>query len=422
MNEIIKINQSGIKKNENRARTVLICIVVFHMFIRSMITVMPSVLMTVIMPDMGLNYSKAGMMAYVSTIVMGVFLFVGSSVISRLGAIRTLIIAMVLFGLDGIISYFSREYSLVLFGKALSGIGLGFSIGACSSLIAAWFDKKHHAIANSISSIVYAVSFTAAYGIIVPIYSVLGSWQDEMLLCSGLSILCCLTLLIWGCGKTDKTVVASGVYQRSANSLLCAMKYKEIWYLTVAMTGFMWVYKCFLTYLPNYLTQVYGLSIAQASSATGIMSLAGIIGSLSIGFLYRIVKSKKFLLCTQTILALASALCIPLSAPGPLLYSCIFFYGFSHMCWSTISSTLLMDLEGVTPAILSGLMAIMLGTGNLLALFAPFLFDTLKNIVGMQITFLLFASSLVFSLLSMLMFNVTRPADVAESREPSPLS
>lgn len=399
-----EIERPGLDGSENCARIALICIVIFHMFIRSMITVVPSALMTVIVQDMGLSYSEAGMMAYITTIMMGLFLFVGSSVISRLGAIRTLIIAMLLFGLDGIITYISREYLLVLFGKALSGIGLGFSIGACSSLIAAWFDKKHHAIANSISSIIYAVSFTAAYSLIVPIYSALGSWKHEMLLFSALSVLCCLALLIWGWGRTDKTVMASGAGQRPVNSLLCAMKYKDIWYLTIAMTGLMWVHKCLLSYLPGYLEQTHGLPIAQASSATGIISLSGILGSLSAGFLYRVVKKKTFL-CIQIIAALTTSLCIPLLAPGPLLYGCIFFYGFSHMCWTTISSTMLMDFEGVTPAILSALMAIMFGAGNLTAFFAPFLFDALRKAFGMQITLLLFTSSLVFSLISMLLFN-----------------
>ncbi len=104
------------------------------------------------------------------------------------------------------------------------------------------------------------------------------------------------------------------------------------------------------------------------------------------------------------LIAFCSSVCIALLPPGSLLYICIFCFGFSNMGWCTISSTYLMDLEGVTPAILSGLMAIILGTGSLFAFFAPFLFETLKETAGMQTTLLLFAFMLVPSLFSMLLF------------------
>lgn len=378
-----------------------------------MIIVTPSALMTVIMKDMGIGYSEAGMMVYITTIVMGIFLFVGSSSISRMGAIRTLIIAMVFLTLDGVLSYVSHNYLLVLFGRVLSGVGNGLSIGACSSLIAAWFDKKHHGIANSISSITYSVSVAVAYAIIVPIYELAGSWQNEMVLWSGLSILCCVALLIWGRGKADKTVVVkvTGIDQAQTSSLRCAMKYREVWYLAIAMTGFMWAIKCLISYLPSYLSQSYGLPIARASSVTGIFSLAGILGSMAAGLIYPTVRSKKMLLLVPIIVALVVSLGIPVLLPGILLYSCIFLFGFSHMSWSTVSSTLLMDLEGVTPGILSGLMAIMLGLGTFFTVFAPFLFDKLIGIVGMQKTMLLFASVLVVSLISMLLYKASRPSD-----------
>lgn len=52
-----------------------------------------------------------------------------------------------------------------------------------------------------------------------------------------------------------------------------------------------------------------------------------------------------------------------------------------YMCWITVTSTLVMDLEDVTLAILSGLMANVFGTGDLLAFFAQFLFDTLEGVL-----------------------------------------
>ena len=154
MSEMIQINQSGVRKNENRARIILFSIVIVHMFLRSAITVMPSALMSVIMSDMGLDYSQAGVMVYITSLVMGIFLFIGSSAIARLGAVRTLILAMVFLGLDGVFSFFIHNYWFVLLGRVLSGIGNGLSIGACSALIAAWFEKKHQGIANSLSSII----------------------------------------------------------------------------------------------------------------------------------------------------------------------------------------------------------------------------------------------------------------------------
>lgn len=411
MSEMTQINQSGMKKNENLARIILFSIVIVHMFLRSAITVMPSALMSVIMSDMGLDYSQAGVIVYITSLVMGIFLFVGSSAIARLGAVRTLILAMVFLGLDGVFSFFIRNYWFVLLGRVLSGIGNGLSIGACSALIAAWFEKKHHGIANSISSIIYSVSFSAAYAITVPVYTSVNSWQNEMLLWAGLSIALGLVLLLWRFRKTDKTVTGSDkVQQRS--SLKCAIKYKEVWYLAVAMTGLMWTYKCFMAYLPAYLSEFFGLSIAQASSVTGLMPLAGIIGSLGAGSIYHIIKKKKLLLWAPMLGAFAASFGIIVSLPGLMLYSCIFLFGFCYMAWCSVSSTLLMDLKGVTPSILSGLMAIMIGSGTFITIFAPFLFDLLKDITDMQTTFLIFSCMLVFSLASTLLYRDTQHDDM----------
>lgn len=395
------------KSSEYSGRVALAAIVVPHIFIRSVIAMMPSALMSVIMADMGIGYSEAGMLAYIVTIMMGVFLFVGSSVISKLGAVRALAIAMACFGMDGVISFITRNYLLMVLGRALSGIGYGFTIGATSALIAAWFDKRHYSVANSVSGVINSFSLAAAFGVIVPVYNIIGSWQGEAVFWSGLAIACCLLLLIWGRGKTDKTV-AAGECQRPAYSLIRAMKYKEVWYLTIAMAGSMWVSTSLMTYLPTHLAQTYGMPIEHASFAAGIISLAGMAGSLFAGFLFRRVENKKVLLNIPVVIALCSSVCIALLPPGTLLYICIFCFGFSNTGWCTISSTYLMGLEGVTPAILSGLMAIMLGTGSLLAFFAPFLFETLKETAGMQMTLLLFALMSVPSLFSMLLFPSKR--------------
>jgi|GEM_PF-3238778 Cyanate permease len=393
------------RNSQHSGRAMLIIIVILHIFVRSLISIVPSALMTVIMPDMGIGYSEVGMMAYIVTIMMGVFLFVGSYIISRLGAVRALAIAMASFCADGVISYITRDYMLVILGRALSGIGYGFAIVATSSLIAEWFDKRQYSVANSVSSVINSVSLTAAFGIVVPVYGFTGTWQREMLLWSALAAVCCLALLIWGRGKADKTKMPPGGDQRPAYSLLCAIRYKEVRYLMVAMAGSMWVSTSLTTYLPTYLTESYGLSLEHASFAAGIMSFAGIAGSLLAGFLYRIVQNKKVLLNIPMMAALCSAVCVALLPPGPLLYICVFGFGFCNMGWCTLSGTFLMNLEGVTPAVISGLMAVLLGPGSLLAFFAPLLFSAMRESAGIQTTLLLFSFFLIVSVVSMLLFS-----------------
>lgn len=409
---MIELKLSVAEKTENRARILLFSMVIVHMFFRSAITVMPSSLMSIIMSDMGLDYFQAGVMVYITSLIMGMFLFVGSSAITKVGAVHTLILAMVFLGLDGVFSFFFRNYWFVLLGRVFSGIGNGLSIGACSALIAAWFEKKHHGIANSLSSIIYSVSFSAAYAITVPIYTFIGSWQNEMLLWAVLSIALGLVLLLWGFTRPDKTLMGSDKDQPPGSNLKSALQYKEVWYLAVGMTGLMWINKCFMAYLPAYLSQFWGLSIAMASSVTGLMPLAGILGSLIAGFIYQYVNNKRSLLWAPILVALAASVGISLSSPGFLHYSCIFLFGFCNMAWSTVSSTFLMQLKGVTPPILSWLMAIMIGSGTFITMLAPFLFELLKNITDMQTTFLIFSSILVFSLVIMLLFKDSQPLEI----------
>ncbi len=85
--------------------------------LRSMIWLLPSPLMSIIMADMGLSYVQGGMLMFVVTALMGVSMFGASLLIDRLGATRVMVIALICFGLDGILAKSFQQYAFVLIGR-----------------------------------------------------------------------------------------------------------------------------------------------------------------------------------------------------------------------------------------------------------------------------------------------------------------
>lgn len=386
----------------SKRRIFPIAVLIVHIFMRNFIWILPSALMPKILADMGITYLEGGMMLYVVTLMMGVFLFVGSMIIDRIGAAKAMVLSMLFFSLDGILSMLFYSFVPVLIGRVCSGIGYGLSASSFAALIAAWFDQRQYGMVNSINNALNSFSLMLAFVVIEPFGNILGSWRKELVLWSGISLVCSVLFYIWGRKDGNNTTrhPVSGV--KIAESLARAIKYKEVKYFAAAMVGGMWVYTSLSSYLPVFLTEFYSLPTQSAGAITSMMPLAGMIGGILAGFLYGKTVSKKVLAGGLMLLTLAGASGVALFMPGFLQYLCIALVGFGFNGWVTTAMTTVMRLPDMTPSVASGSIAVMSGTSSLVAFFIPYVFDLLQKSIGMASTFLLFSLFLIPASLCMI--------------------
>ena len=147
------------------------------------------------MDDMRIGYRQGGQLLFIVTVLMGIFLFVGSRVIDRLGASRAMAIAIGCLALDGLFAFFCRSYPLVLVGRAFSGIGYGLGSGAQGVLVTERFPPARRGLINTINAAVNALSIAAAYAVTVPLYRFFHSWRGTLLFWSLVSAAWMLSLI-----------------------------------------------------------------------------------------------------------------------------------------------------------------------------------------------------------------------------------
>ena len=379
----------------------LVPLLMFAVLLRNLIWVLPSPLMSELMEDMNISYMQGGMLMFIVTALMGAAMFGSSFLIDRLGAVQAIITGLFSFGVDGLLSWFFRGYTFVLVGRAFSGIGYGMIACAVPALISARVNRAQYNLANSFFSAFNAISIAIAYSVTVPMFQKLGSWRRLILVWSVFAILCAVMFIRWMRGKANTTQNSNkNEGKNGVSSLLSAWKYPQLKCLTVAMMGCLWLQTCISTYLPTFLSEVHGYAPEDASAATGLMSISGIAGCFLCGVLLKNIRNRKAYMIG--ILAMMAFSVVGISVlPFKLgKHICICLAGFCFMGWTPMSMTIIMSLPAVTPQIVGGATAIMIGSGSILAFIVPVIFDLLQGILGIQNTFLVFSLLIIPAVIS----------------------
>lgn len=369
-------------------------------FLRNQLWILPAPLMDVIVRDLAIPYSSAGMLVSIIPVLMGTSLFVGSFIIDFLGNWRALLLSGLLLVFDGIIAFGGAPYTVILVGRIMTGLGFGLSIGAMTSIISETFAPSQRSLANGMNIAFNSFSIAIAYLISVPLYALTGSWRLMMLFWSIAAL--AVTALTYLFYKKTITYVGGSVSTKklAKNSIFKAIGIRDIRCYTVAMVGATLLYNSYVVYLPMLLTLVHGFSTKEAGAASSLISFIGIAGSFFIGIFPLSRKHpRSTMLILLTAVMLSSAIITQVSNRF-VIYASIGVLGFCFYAWVPAAITAIMNLPTVNAHIIGGAIAVFNGTGGLLAVFIPIVFGILESNFGMQNALLGFSLLIVPSLIS----------------------
>ena len=356
-------------------------------FLRNQLWLTPSPLMTVIMDDMRIGYRQGGQLLFIVTVLMGISLFVGSRVIDRLGASRAMAIAIGCLALDGLFAFFCRSYPLVLVGRAFSGIGYGLGSGAQGVLVTERFPPARRGLINTINAAVNALSIAAAYAVTVPLYRFFHSWRGTLLFWSLVSAAWMGIFILFDAAHAP---AAAGAPSRAPASRAQAARLPKVWCMAAAMGGLTILYTGYSSYLPSFLAEARGFSLQAAGTATGMISVAGLAGCLLCGPLFTRLRAVHIPLLALELLVLAGAAGTALFPSHTGIYGGILLLGFCFNGWGTVSVTALMNMDGMTPRLMGGAVAIYSGLGGIAAVCVPGMFSFFQARFGIRSALALF--------------------------------
>jgi cyanate permease len=368
------------------------------------------------MDDLGVDYSRAGILLTVIGLMSAAFGFFGSYFLDRFGPKKTLSIALCVMIAGTLLIMISKSYAILFTGRLITGVGIGLSSVLPAAFYSMWFPSREKPFINSMHNAFLAGAQTVAYMVVIPIFIAVGSWQ--MTLGSFGFLALAITALFEVFGRDNDAVLetkareketAPDVSGKRQSGLGAAIKHKEIILLAVSTICALWTYVSFNTYLPAYLQEARGMDKAAASFMTGFAPLIGIGGALAGGFLIGISGRRKPFLILCYAMVLLGALGILFVPTGPLLYVCIGVMGFGNASWGPIFMTIPMDLKGSTPSLVGASIAICSGIGQGMTFVASMLFNAFVLTFGLGNSLLIYAMPVIVSIICGILMPETGP-------------
>ena len=349
----------------------LIGLIVLMNICRNFLWLVPSSLMSPMMVELVMDYTQAGMLVTIVTVVMGVFLVGGSFLLNYIPPLLSMVLGLGVLAVGGLGSCLSQSYGILLFFRVLVGTGYGLAQCATAALFASFFSSDQLGIVNGLNLCINALSISLGYALIAPIYELLGnSWRAEtmvlVLLCVGTMVL----FLLWYVPAKKRLSVVREE-QRKAGIVRNALGFPLIRKMILMYAFIMPVYITFSSYYPNYLHEILHYTLEGAGNLVSIMSVSGMVGSLLMGSAFQAVHSPKRVFLLLFVLFCLGFVGMVLLHGTLGLIVAISMFGGSYNALLTMCCTIVMTQEGILPLVGSA-GASMLGViGSLISVFSP---------------------------------------------------
>lgn len=346
---------------------------------RNFLWLVPSSLMSPMMAELGMNYTQAGLLVTIVTVVMGVFLVGGNYLLNYLSPLVSMVLGMGILALGGMGSCVVQSYPLLLASRVLVGMGYGLAQVATAALFASFFSSDQLGFVNGLNACINALSISLGYALIVPFYEMLGqNWRAETIILSVSCLVVLVLFLLWY--KPAKAhLQATAPSRGQAGVVRSALEYPLVQRLIVLYAFIMPVYITFSSYYPNFLHEVLHYSLEDAGNLVSAMNVAGMIGSLLLGCVMHLIFRRRTLyLILFGLFCLGFAGMVTLQAPIPLLIS-ICCFGGAYNALNAMCCTVVMTQAGI-PTLVGSAGATMLAfCGSLLNLASPTVLQALTD-------------------------------------------
>ena len=320
----------------------------------------PSALTPVLMEELGLTYAMAGLLISSYFFVYAVMQLPAGILSDRLGPKRTIIGFTVFTVLGAILFYIAQGLELLLAGQLLMGLGSSVFYINAVQIVSRWFPQDRQASAIGILSATSGLGNFAAYMGFPLAFEYLGGWRSLYLLCSLLMVAGFVAnlLVLRDKPQQEEPNPKSGPLWDSLKKVFKERKFYPI------MAGYIlicsnWV---FLSWLPQFLTDVKGFGYIDVGLISSAATIMGIPGCILIGVVSDRLRRRKLPLIAFSAAAavlLALFLALPAGMPAIVFAVVAGALGFAFSQWvlfiSMVPEALPPETAGIALGLLNGI-------------------------------------------------------------------
>jgi len=320
----------------------------------------PSPILGEIMSDLSLSLAMGGMIMSVIMLIYSAATF-GTALLERRIPAKYLFFAGLVFLSAGqLLFVFASGLTEVLIFRAMTGIGMGILAPVYAILVMDNIPESKRPLINTLyAGLPYAAMFISVYSIVFAYQLSDGSWRKALSLL-GLPVSLTAMLFLRFLRSMNSAKKSDG--ERKRGMLAEVSHMREVRLLLLADSCDMWGYTFLSSFLPTFLREEAGMTMTQASTATSVFPIMGVVGCIAGGVLMIRVGLRKPFTWPMHLMIFAGTLITVLSS-GPLRILGIALAGFGNAAWAPALYTMPMEFDGIDAEKAGAIFSFVFGIG-----------------------------------------------------------
>lgn len=402
-----------------KGQGIVTLLIITGLFIAYIAQMHPSAVLPIIMDDLGISMTQAGLGVSIIFPFIIVFSILGAYIEQKQGIKKLFIWTMGLVAIGILTNLIATSYFVFLVGRILFGIGFGLSIPFIGSAIMMWYKPKQREVMNTVNALFPYVANVLVFGATMPMFVAFGnSWRAALGIWGFVALVAAIAWIFWGKERkmsSDEFEVDASADEKEEHLYLNLWKRKEIKILCIIFITDFFGYSFIIGILPTFLNTVGGVSLEAANNISILFPFAGIIsGSLAGVIMNRTGKRKPMLWIGQA-LKMVGVILIVLGATNFIGWIGIAFVGFGNCLWIPSMYTIPMDLEDMTPTRVGAAFAFISSCGFAAGFVSPIIGNWLGETYNLLVSFIVAAVIYGIGLVTSLIIRETGPGIPTQS-------
>lgn len=397
-------------------------ILLFLTFICQTLTwLAPAPILGPIMQSLRLSLGQAGLIVSIIALCIAAFSMLGAMVMERMGVLRSFLLGLWVLAIAQFMSGDSRGFGELLGWRVAEGIGFGLMIAPPGALVMQWFGEREWPYVNMFNALCSYVGLTGVYAITARLYLATGSSWNAVLRCYG--ILCLGAAILWSIfGREHRSPLLESIAQSRLGTgrksvLGEVVRMRNILLVAIGLFGGMWVFQLYATFLPQYFREYRAMGLTEASTLTSVLPLTGIFAAAGGGFATGLTGLRKPFTWPIVLLTLFGGLGAIVLPSHKLIAVALVMVGIGAAGSLAPTTTLVMELPGMTPEKMGTALALVWSVGYGAAFVSPFLGGAIASIVGLKAVMLGFLPFQALPIIAMYLLPETGPRRTRTTRD-----
>ena len=277
-------------------------------------------LLNEVMISLQMSISQAGMLMSLTTLTTMSFNFIGGILSEKWGTKITMGVGIAIITVSQIAISMVNSFFVAAFLRLLLGVGIGIATICLIKAVSEWFPSKELAMAQSIQATGWASGNTLGLFLAIPLTQLLNmGWKGAFLSFGVFSLV--LNFIFWSLFKESANGLhkKNDIQKQSSEKLSSLLKVRELWILTIGLSGAFSSSSIVMTWLPKSLIDV-GWSDIHAAQLSTIIPLVGIPANLVGGILSDRLGKRKPLIGVSAIFLILSYSTLLFNTRGALVW------------------------------------------------------------------------------------------------------